>query len=86
MVHFPDEQFCIVLDGDSMQQHHFRWRPLVLLNIRTTSLHQFSRFREGTAMMKLVLLVALSFTFATASIAALISDPQPAVACDHDGR
>lgn len=34
-------------------------------------------------MMKLVLLVALSFTFATASIAALISDPQPAVACDH---
>jgi hypothetical protein len=37
-------------------------------------------------MMKLVLLVALSFTFATSSMAALIADPQPAVACDHDGR
>ena len=37
-------------------------------------------------MMKLVLSVALAFSFATSSIAALVLHPQPAVACDHNGR
>ena len=34
-------------------------------------------------MMRLVVLVALAFTFATGSVTALVLDPHPAVACDH---
>ena len=58
---------------------------LVPLNVRATKLYVIldSTLRMRIAMIRLVVLVALAFTFATGSVTALILDPQPAMACDH---
>jgi hypothetical protein len=37
-------------------------------------------------MMKLVLLVGLAFTLATGSVAVIVLNPQPAMACPGNGR